>query len=48
MKTKLTDEDVIIAIYVAYEHRKALRQVKFWTLFDNGVRKRKWYQFWKY
>jgi hypothetical protein len=48
MKQKpLTDEDIIIAIYAAYEQRKALRRVKLRVLFNNDIRKRKWYEFWK-
>jgi hypothetical protein len=47
MKTKQTDEDTIIAIYIAYERRKALRRVNLQVLFNDDIKKRKWYQFWK-
>jgi hypothetical protein len=48
MKQKqLTDEEIIIAIYKAYEQRKALQRVKLRVLFDDNMKKRKWYEFWK-
>lgn len=47
MKQKQTDEDVIIALYTEYERRKALKRVKLRVLFNDNMKKRKWYEFWK-
>lgn len=47
MKQKPTDEDLIVAIYQAYERRKALRRVTLRVLFNEDVKTRKWYEFWK-
>jgi hypothetical protein len=42
---KKTNDEIIIAIYQAFEHRKALKRVKLQVLFNTEIKK--WYQFWK-